>query len=103
MIYDFSRYSEREMPSHHHTLSAKLFSYIQAGLPVLISEEYRFMAGICRKYGIGLVLSRAEVAHLRDRLAEVDYEQLLINVESAKQELDLRNHWPEFEGLLRVD
>lgn len=89
MVYDFSRYTTTHMSSHHHTLSTKLFTYIQAGLPVIISEEYKYMVDICNKYSIGIVLSRKDVPQLGEILKDVDVSSLLKNVHCARYELDI--------------
>ena len=38
-------------------LASKLFAYLAAGLPVLVSEELEYMATLVREHGIGLVLA----------------------------------------------
>ena len=96
MVYDFSRYSAVQMPSHYHTLSTKLFTYIQAGLPVFISKEYKYMVEICNEYSIGVVISRSDVPRIGEILRSVDVSNLRLNVLRARENLDISKRFKRY-------
>lgn len=100
MVYDFRRYSEKEMPSHHLTLSTKLFSYIQAEIPVIISKEYKYMCEICDKYNIGIKVDTYEISSIKNKIAKVNYMQLVSNVKNAKKDLGLEKNISRFFNFL---
>lgn len=66
-------------------LASKLFVYLAAGLPVLVSPELEFMAELVRTHGIGLVVAREELPRLGERLAACDYAGLQAAVARAQR------------------
>lgn len=66
-------------------LASKLFVYVAAGLPILVSPELEFMATLVREHGLGLVVQRDEVPMLATRLGAVDYAALQASVARAQQ------------------
>lgn len=100
MVYDFKHYSKNEMPSHFHTLSSKLFTYIQAELPIIISAEYEYMASFVAEYQIGFVTQYDAIDSLNTIMARASYETLKKNVISAKKELCLESNIEAFSAFL---
>lgn len=70
-------------------ISNKLFSYLEAGIPVIINEEIEFSANIVRKYGCGVVISEKDLPNLKKILKKQNYSKLLQGVEKAREELKL--------------
>ncbi|MBF0357354.1 MAG: hypothetical protein HQL70_02030 [Magnetococcales bacterium] len=86
----------------HEAVSSKIFTYLASGLPVLIGEEYRFMAKLITTEGVGVVISREQLNNLDAALADVDYQQLLVNVERFQKKYNIEAFLPklkEFMGL----
>jgi hypothetical protein len=84
-------------------LASKLFAYVTAGLPVLVSPELEFMASLVRERGIGLVVPAAEIASLAERLDAVDHAALCDAVARAQPELCIERHLPDVLRLLGGD
>lgn len=80
-------------------LASKLFAYVAAGLPVLVSPELGYMAALVREHGIGLVVARDEIATLGDRLATVDHSALCAAVARAQPEFCIERH---LQGVLSL-
>ena len=80
-------------------LASKLFAYVAAGLPVLVSPELGYMAELVREHGIGLVIPRDEIATLADRLAAVDHAALCAAVARAQPEFCIERH---LQGVLSL-
>jgi hypothetical protein len=86
----------------HEAVSSKIFTYLASGLPVLIGEEYSFMAKLIVKEGVGVVITREQLNNLDVALADVDYQQLLVNVERFQEKYNIEAFLPklkEFMGL----
>lgn len=66
-------------------LASKLFVYLAAGLPVLVSPELEYMAELVRTHGLGLVVPRDQHGQLAELLAGCDYAALQANVAAAQQ------------------
>ena len=58
----------------------KIFSYLEAGLPVIVSAEYEEMARIVREHGLGLAVASDELPALGSILEEFDYATAAANV-----------------------
>lgn len=63
----------------------KLFSYIEAGLPVLVVEEFDYLARFVNKFGIGLSAPSQEIHTLVRRINQADYQMLVKNVVDFRQ------------------
>ncbi|MBC8070151.1 MAG: hypothetical protein IAG13_17585 [Deltaproteobacteria bacterium] len=66
-------------------LASKLFVYLAAGLPVLVSPELEFMAELVRTHGIGLVIEPGELPRLGERLDACDFAGLQAAVARAQR------------------
>ncbi len=76
-------------------LASKLFAYIAAGLPVLVSPELGFMAELVERHGIGLVVPGPELATLAARLDRVDHDELRAAVARAQPEFCMERYLPD--------
>ena len=56
--------------------SQKLFNYIEAGIPVIISEDLRFQTWMARRYGAALSISKSDLPDLRRLIDDLDYTAL---------------------------
>ncbi len=94
LLYPFDadlRVGQRHLQT---ALASKLFAYIAAGLPVLVSPELAYMAALVRTHGIGIVVEREAIATLAQRLAEVDHGALRAAVARAQPELCIERQLP---------
>jgi len=71
------------------TMGNKIFSYFEAGLPVIVDEETEFMVEIVKKYNCGIVILNRDWKNLRKLLKKQDYLQLLGGVERVRQDLNI--------------
>lgn len=73
-------------------LPGKFFFYLEAGLPILISEEFEYGSKLVREYGIGIVVSQEDIYNLSKIIPTYDYEKLRNNVMAARKELSMEAH-----------
>ena len=90
--FDFSE--ARENPFFHKiTMGSKVFSYLEAGLPILISPEQEFMARlITEDLGIGLRLAFADLPKLGAMLASVSWEPVRERLREAQKRWTYEEH-----------
>lgn len=81
-------------------LASKLFAYVAAGLPILVSPELGYMAEFVRARGLGLVVPRHELSSLARTLDGVDYPALCAAVSRAQPELCIETQLPAVLRLL---
>ncbi len=74
------------------TIPSKFFKYIEAGLPVIVSEELGYVSRLVRDYEIGIVVSRKDIDRLAGIIQSCDYEKLRANVKNAQRELSMEKH-----------
>jgi len=102
-IKEFSKYDFATMSSlfdsmklnkfHRHTVVAsKFFTYLSAGIPMIVTEEDGNSMALVRKYGVGIVIKQNEIEHLSEIIKTCDYEKLKSNIKQAQEELSLKKH-----------
>jgi hypothetical protein len=91
MIYLFDRGTLLE--EHNRTrLPTKVFTYLEAGLPILISEEFQYVARLVKEHEIGIVISRKDLDNLPNVINSYDIGKLRANVKKAQKELSMDKH-----------
>ena len=73
-------------------VSDRFFTYLEAGLPILISDNYLYGARLVKEYGIGIVVSKNDLNNLSEIINSYDREKLKANVKRARQELSMKRH-----------
>ena len=84
LIYDNYSISSYDPVAYKYNMSTKVFSYLEAGLPVLVYEEMEYIARFVKENGIGVVYSLDRIDQLERLLAQVDYEVLRNNVKDYR-------------------
>jgi len=72
-------------------MASKMFTYLAAGLPVLVSRELESMAAFVERHQVGLVLSDDMLPRLREALETVDLHRLKENVEKVQERYVMEN------------
>jgi hypothetical protein len=86
MLYDF----EGVIIGDEHfanMIPSKFFMYLEAGLPVLVSDRWRAVCDVVRAFDIGRAVTRAEYETLPALLATLDPETHRRNVRRAREAL----------------
>jgi hypothetical protein len=78
------------------SMASKIFTYLAAGIPILLSEELENMAELINKHRIGIVMSRKDIGDMQATLAKYSYVELQENVRAAQHELCLEKHMHKF-------
>jgi hypothetical protein len=55
--------------------SNKLFNYIEAGLPVLISEDMQFQLFLARKMRAGISMKKSDFINFQEKIKTINYEK----------------------------
>jgi len=61
-------------------VGTKLFSYLEAGLPVIVNAEYVEMARIVTENGLGIAITSHNLDSLEARIKNFDYKQSVKNI-----------------------
>lgn len=94
MIYLFNKANKGICMKEHNRmrLPDKFFTYLEAGLPILISEEHQYVARLVKEYEIGIVVNQKDLDNLTEIINSYDREQLKANVKRAREELSMKRH-----------
>lgn len=87
--YDFALMSFRffldgtwlDPDSIKYGMGTRMFTYLEAGLPIIMAAESEYMAGIVAEHGLGLVVSWEKTGGVAERIADFDYAACLANIE----------------------
>ena len=82
-----------------YILPTKFFSYMEAGLPVLVSEELEAVADLVREHGLGLVLSRNDLCKVSEMLRRKDCGALRENVRAFRSRWKMSKRIDSLEDL----
>lgn len=79
-------------------VSYRIYAFLDAGLPVLLSDPWTNMINILDKYKAVIPVSHEGVSTLRKTLESYDYEKLKKNVIKAREELSIKK---QKDGLVK--
>ncbi|MCG8556587.1 MAG: hypothetical protein MJD61_15045 [Proteobacteria bacterium] len=88
MAYDFER-TRIGMKHYRHIVPAKLMMYLEAGIPVLISERFVDAARFVERHRIGLSVPEGGLRSLPGLLARLDHARLREQVLRKRAELSM--------------
>lgn len=74
--------------------SLKFYNYLEAGIPILVSSEMKYMSWIVKRYGIGIVFDRKDFPNIRQLILSHDYNMLKSNVIQIREKLSMKNNLP---------
>lgn len=73
------------------SMGNKLFSYLEAALPVIVSDHLEIVKETIEKYRIGFAIRDKELPSLKEMIKSCDYAGLRKNVLKVRNELSLKN------------
>lgn len=91
MVYDFCGTYSGDL-HFKHLIPTKLFNYLEAGLPVLVSDRFKAVCSIVKEYGIGVIVNQKEIDYIPEIIETIDVAELKKNVITAREELQMHNN-----------
>ncbi|GAB7081041.1 hypothetical protein [Megalodesulfovibrio paquesii] len=99
LLYDQKALSSWPHEGYVHNMSTKIFSYFEAGLPLLVYEDMEYVCQLVREHGLGLVYSLDRLDELPALLARADYPTLRENVRRYRESHALETLLPTLEAI----
>lgn len=94
LYFDYSRAAESDF-FYRTTFGSKLFNYLEAGLPVIVSSQTGYMADIVEQYGIGLVVRRhEELENLGVLIRNIDWSEMKTHISAYRKEYCMEKQFP---------
>ena len=82
------------------SFASRFFSYVSAGIPILCSMEYSFMADFVRKNKNGIVLYKTDIPRLGEILKDADMDEYRYYAEKTRKEYSIQARYPLLENFL---
>ncbi|MDQ3111268.1 MAG: hypothetical protein M3R17_15370 [Bacteroidota bacterium] len=85
----FKELSEQSAAKLKFATTLKLFNYLEAGLPVIVSKDLGFQSWIIERYGAGMGIELRDIESLGNLLRQRDYSIIQQKVIQAREKLSL--------------
>lgn len=76
------------------TFPSRLFYYLEAGLPVIVSKTQTFVRSFIENEGIGVAIDFNEMHQLADILSGLDFAELQNRIRQAQEKYDMTRQLP---------
>ncbi|MFN8277453.1 MAG: hypothetical protein U0T84_08225 [Chitinophagales bacterium] len=77
---------------NHYSTSLKLFNFIEAGIPILVSNEIGFQNWMACRYSAGVSISQQDLTNLRTKILSLDYDHLVQGLLLSREKLSLKQN-----------
>jgi hypothetical protein len=75
-----------------YATTLKLFNYIEAGIPILVSEDLVYQNWIIKRSNAGLTIREGDISRLKEIISGIDYSALVAGLISKREEISLKTH-----------
>lgn len=82
-------------------MGSKMINYIEAGLPMIVSDQMEYIAEIVNKHGLGFVINAKDLKNLREIIEKQDYPQLKRNIKKFQEEFKMSKAIKEIENFYK--
>src|SRR5437868_7680768 len=70
----------------------KLFNFIEAGIPVLVSEDIEFQCWMALRYSAGISIRKNDIPSLRNIIEKTDYRKLVNGLLQEREKISLKRN-----------
>ena len=77
-----------------YATTLKLFNYIEAGIPILVSADLIFQNWIIKRNKAGLTIRESDIPRLKEIISTIDYSALVTGLMRKREEISLKTHIP---------
>lgn len=82
------------------SMSNKLFTYLEAGLPLIVGNNFKAVSDFVDLYGVGLTVDPYKIEGLCGLLSVTEYDNLVCNVLETREQLNIYRHIHKLEKLI---
>jgi glycosyltransferase involved in cell wall biosynthesis len=99
MAYYFDENDPRSL-TYASSFASRFMAYISAGLPIICSREYSYMADIVRTYGNGIVVEKNDIPNLSHLMVQADMDKMNQNALTARQAFNMQTKYHELNDFI---
>jgi hypothetical protein len=89
VYYENSRASSYNPKHFKYNMATKIFSYLEAGLPVLVPETAEYIRDFLVQYGMGIPYCLESLDEVIRRISRLDHETILSNVRRFRDQSNM--------------
>lgn len=90
LIPFFQTTSEQSGDKYRYSTALKLFNFIEAGIPVVCSEDITFQAWMVTRHNAGFSIAFDDLLSLREKIELLDYPKLVEDLLISREKLSLK-------------
>jgi len=83
----FLKDSQQSKDKYKHATSLKLFNFIEAGIPVFVSEDITYQSWTLKRYNAGIEINEEDLYRLEEMILSMNYEEMVINLKKSREQL----------------
>ena len=72
---------------YKYATSLKLFNYIEAGIPVFVSEDVFYQSWLLKRYNAGVIIKEEDLKCLDKLIMSLNYEETVKALKKSRQNL----------------
>ena len=77
---------------YKYSTALKLFNFIEAGIPVLVSEDIEFQCWMALRYNAGVAINNNNIDSLRKIIEKVNYRDLVNGLIAGREKISLKKN-----------
>lgn len=95
ILFFFKGVSEQSEDKLKYATTLKLFNYLEAGIPIIVSKDIVYQSWMVERNKCGLTVSdKSELSNLKEKLLEQNYSALIGEVHKSRANLSLQKNIP---------
>ncbi|MGD0709901.1 MAG: hypothetical protein ABR968_01840 [Bacteroidales bacterium] len=94
LIPFFSKDTRISTEKIKYATSLKLFNYIEAGIPLIISKDLIYQSWIVERYCAGYSIGADDLSRIKEIILSINYRDLVSGMIEKREEISLKNHIP---------
>jgi hypothetical protein len=83
----FLKDSKQSAEKYKYATSLKLFNFIEAGIPVFVSEDIAYQSWMLKRYHAGIVIKEEDLFRLGEMILSINYEEMVKNLKKSREQL----------------
>ena len=100
ILNDFRRIDEKLVKPRKYLFPTKIFTYLSAGLPIIINKEYEAANEFLLSNGVAIAVGLDELGRLHEIIRECDYAAMKKNVAKFQENYSLQTKQRELGDFL---
>ncbi len=78
---------------HKYATTLKMFNYVEAGIPILVSQDVRYQSWLVERYKLGIVIpTKEDFKDIRKLICAIPYDEQINNLYQNREKLSLKSH-----------